>query len=273
MKIITPEERLSSEKGVKGVIFGEYGVGKTSLILTLPPENTLVIDIEAGLLAVKGHPVSALPISTWQEARDLAVLVCGPDLSRSPNQTYSQSHYEYVKSQNPDLNFDKYETIFIDSITELSRLSLCWAKQQPDSISQKTGKPDGFAIYGLHGQEMIQYFKRFQHGAKQNVWFVGILNSDKDEFNRSFWSPQMEGSKPSNELPGIFDQVMTLATLRSEDKQSTFRAFVCQKDNIYGFPAKDRSGTLNILEPPHLGQVMEKIKSGQRITQYEYSLN
>ncbi len=37
------------------------------------------------------------------------------------------------------------------------------------------------------------------------------------------------------------------------------RAFICQTINEYGYPAKDRSGRLNIIEEPHLGKLMQKI--------------
>jgi hypothetical protein len=38
------------------------------------------------------------------------------------------------------------------------------------------------------------------------------------------------------------------------------QAFVCQTLNPWGFPAKDRSGRLELVEPPHLGRLMEKIQ-------------
>lgn len=52
MKIISAEERLKQQSGVKMSIFGQYGVGKTSLLKTLS-EPTLCLDFEAGLLAVQ----------------------------------------------------------------------------------------------------------------------------------------------------------------------------------------------------------------------------
>ena len=38
------------------------------------------------------------------------------------------------------------------------------------------------------------------------------------------------------------------------------RGFVCQTLNPWGYPAKDRSGRLDLIEPPHLGQLMDKIR-------------
>ena len=53
---------------------------------------------------------------------------------------------------------------------------------------------------------------------------------------------------------------MTLAEIKAEDG-STYRAFVTHTVNPYGFPAKDRSGRLDLLEPPHLGALIAKCAS------------
>lgn len=39
------------------------------------------------------------------------------------------------------------------------------------------------------------------------------------------------------------------------------RTFVCQTLNPWGYPAKDRSGRLAMIEEPHLGRLMAKIQS------------
>jgi hypothetical protein len=69
--------------------------------------------------------------------------------------------------------------------------------------------------------------------------------------------PQIEGAKTAAELPGIVDEVVTLAEIKAEDG-SSYRAFVTQTMNPYGFPAKDRSGQLDLLEPPDLRALIEK---------------
>ena len=48
MKIIGADERLAEPRGVKALIVGPTGVGKTSLLRTLDPVRTLFVDIEAG---------------------------------------------------------------------------------------------------------------------------------------------------------------------------------------------------------------------------------
>jgi hypothetical protein len=42
--------------------------------------------------------------------------------------------------------------------------------------------------------------------------------------------------------------------------QNGNRIFVCQTINPGGYPAKDRSGRLNVNEPAHLGHLLKKIR-------------
>ena len=102
-----------------------------------------------------------------------------------------------------------------------------------------------------------------QH-AKKSIIVVGILDEDKDEFKRVSWSPQIEGGKTGRELPGIFDEVITLQNITIEGVPP-YRAFICTNPNPWGYPAKDRSGCLEMQEPPDLGALLAKIKAGKRL--------
>ena len=126
-------------------------------------------------------------------------------------------------------------------------------------MSDRSGKPDLRASYGLLGQEMISWLTHLQHTPDRNVWFVGILDKRLDDFNRPYFTLQVEGSKTGLELPGIVDEVVTMAELQTKDGRP-YRAFVCTTLNPTGYPAKDRSGRLDTIEEPHLGRLMEKIR-------------
>ena len=52
LPIISADERLAENRGIKGCIFGKSGIGKTSLLWTLDPDRTLFMDLEAGDLAI-----------------------------------------------------------------------------------------------------------------------------------------------------------------------------------------------------------------------------
>ena len=93
---------------------------------------------------------------------------------------------------------------------------------------------------------------------------MAILERVVDDLNIATWQPQIEGSKTSRELPGIVDEVITMQWVDFGDGKPV-RAFVCTNPNPWGFPAKDRSGRLEQLEPPDLGALIEKLaRPGER---------
>ena len=262
MKIITADERAKEKRGFKLVIAGESGIGKTSLAKTLDPKTTLFMDLEAGDAAIEGEPIDVIRPSTWQDCRDFATFLGGFNPSLSEDSAYSEAHYNYVCSVYGDPNemLDKYDTIFIDSITVAGRLCFGWCSNQPESRSDRTGKLDTRAVYGMHGIEMMKGLTHLQHIRSKNVVFVGILDKKIDEYGRTNFELQIEGSKTGRELPGIVDEVITMASLTSDDGKQ-FRAFICHTMNQWGYPAKDRSGKLNLLEEPNLQKLFAKMSA------------
>lgn len=264
LPIISADDRLKETRGIKGCILGKSGIGKTSLLWTLDPKTTLFIDLEAGDLAVEGWAGDCLRPRTWNECRDLAVYIGGPNPALRSEQPYSEAHYKAVCEQYGDISaLEKYETVFVDSITVAGRLCFNWSKGQPQAFSDKTGKADIRGAYGLQGQEMVGWLTHLQHTRSKNIWFLGILDEKTDDFNRRYYTPQIEGSKTGLELPGIVDQVITMAEIPADSGES-YRAFVCHTLNAYGYPAKDRSGNLEVMEKPHLGELMEKIRQPKK---------
>ena len=262
MRIISADERLAEPRGVKMLIVGPTGVGKTSLLRTLDPARTLFIDVEAGDLSVQDVPVDTIQLDDWPTARDIACRIGGPNPSFPPTACYSQAHHEAVGGSLE--NLERYDSIFIDSITAVSRLSFRHAEQQPEAFSERSGKKDVRGAYGLHGREMICWLQQLQHARSKNVIFVGVLEKVVDEFNVATWQLQMEGQRTSRELPGIVDQIITMQWVDFGDGVP-IRAFVCTSPNPWNYPAKDRAGRLDQIEEPHLDKLIEKLtRPGER---------
>ena len=256
MKIIGADERLNEPRGVKVLLIGLTGVGKTSQLRTLDPARVLFLDGEAGDLSVQDVPVDTIRIDDWQTARNIAVRIGGPNPSFAPTSCYSEAHYKAVGGTLE--NLDKYELIFVDSITAISRLSFRWAEQQPEARSERTGAKDLRGAYGLHGREMLMWLHQLQHVRAKHVIFVGILEKVSDDFGRFVeYRVQMEGAKVPREIGAIVDEVVVMELL--DFGKGPTRGFVCRPDNPWKFPAKDRSGKLDQTEPPHLGKLIAKI--------------
>ena len=272
--IIKAEDRLKAKPKINIAIFGTSGSGKTTQARTLDPKKTLFVDLEAGTLAIQDWAGDVLDVRKvaielnvhpWEVAKAIAVWIGGPDPADTDG-SYSAASYANICAAFGDpASPEKYDTVFVDSITVASRMAFQWSQKQPAAFSEKTGKPDNRGAYGLLGQEMIRWITHLQHASK-SIIVVGILDSTKDDLNRWTHAPQIEGGKTGRELPGIFDQVLTLASMKTPTGED-YRAFICWQQNDWGFPAKDRSGRLNMVEPPDLGALIHKIHTGKRIDQ------
>jgi AAA domain len=152
-----------------------------------------------------------------------------------------------------------YHTLFIDSITAASRLSLKHAETQPECIS-RGGAHNTRAAYGLHARQLLDWLHGLQRMRGTNVIFAAILESIKDDFGRIEHRLQLEGQRVPLELPGIVDEIITMSWVDFGDKQPV-RAFICTQPNPYGYPAKDRSGRLEQIEEPNLGRLITKLVS------------
>jgi hypothetical protein len=164
-----------------------------------------------------------------------------------------------VKEKYGNCDFSKYKCIFIDSITMVSKICLARARSHMEANS-RGGKTDARAAYSLLANEMLPWITQLQHTPDKNVIVVGLLEQKTDDFNRSLWLPRIEGSKTASELPAIFDEVISMIATKKENGAME-RQFVCQTLNPGGYPAKDRSGRLNLTEEAHLGKLLRKIKA------------
>jgi len=266
LRVIPTDKRLAEKSGAKILLIGPSGVGKTSTLRTLSAEmraSTAVFDIEAGLIAVSDLQFASVRPRTWDDCRNLACILGGPNPALPATATYSEAHFNELMKDDELAKLASYTTLFIDSLTGAGRLCFTWAEQQPEAFTDR-GRKDLRAIYGLHARSMIGWLNQLQHARERTVIFTAVLERNTDELNISTWQPQIEGSKTGRELPAIVDEIITMTWVDFGDRKPV-RAFVCTNPNPWGYPAKDRSGRLEQLEPPNLGALLEKLTGpGQR---------
>ena len=96
LPIISAQQRMAERKGVKLLMLGKSGIGKTTRLKDLDPATTLFLDIEAGDLAVADWPGDTIRPASWPESRDFFVFLAGPDKSLPPESAFSQAHFDHV---------------------------------------------------------------------------------------------------------------------------------------------------------------------------------
>ena len=98
-----------------------------------------------------------------------------------------------------------------------------------------------------------------QSARRLNVVLIGALESVTDDFGRIEHKLQAEGQRVPREIAGIVDIVATMNWVEFNDGKPARRALVCTSPNPWHYPAKDRSGKLEMLEPPDLGALIRKV--------------
>ena len=253
--IITPEQRLAEPRGARILIVGPFGIGKTSQLRYLDPATTILIDVDNGALAVDDVPVPHFRPQTWPEIRDLIVRIVGPNRSFQPQEPFSQAHFDRCGGYLSGV--ERIRTVFLDTVTATTRLSYRWAAAQPECVTER-GKFDQRSAYGLHARDVLLALHHLQSARALNVILIGALETVADDYGQIEHKLQAEGQRVPREIHGIIDIVTTMTTIDFNDGKPAQRAFVCTSPNPWRYPAKDRSGRLDQLEPPRLDKLIAK---------------
>jgi len=223
-RIKTPNE-LVEQQGAKLLVYGESGVGKTTLCQTAPGK-TLVVSMESGLLSIKDAPnLDAIEVKEASEIEQIAELL-----------------------ENKTLDYD---TVCLDSVTEMAEILLS---------QEKAKSKDPRRAYGEVIEVMIKTMRRFRD-LPMHVVFIAKQSRERDESSGMFhYQPMMVGAKLPTQIPYFFDEVLVLRTFDDEnEKGKTVTSRWLQTKIGQNYIAKDRSGKLEGFESPDLASVINKL--------------
>ena len=69
----------------------------------------------------------------------------------------------------------KYDSIFVDSITVAGRLCFQYCYGHPDNKSDRTGKIDTRAVYGMQGREMMAWLTHYNTSEIKMLFLLVFL--------------------------------------------------------------------------------------------------
>ncbi|WP_330448323.1 AAA family ATPase [Paracoccus marcusii] len=147
---------------------------------------------------------------SFTDFRDLAVLIGGHDPAQHPKSWYGAEYHAWLQQQYLGTGIEDFlarkRIVFVDSITDLTRQAMAYARQQPEAFSERTGKPDVRGAYGLLGREVIQALKHLQHARGKTVIFVGVLERSPTSLARRpgsrRWREQSRARTAGHRRPG-----------------------------------------------------------------------
>ena len=207
--------------GVKLLVYGNAGSGKTSLIPTLP--NPVVLSAEGGLLSIADADLPFVEVSSYD--------------------TLMEAYRWVIESDEAK----QFESIALDSISEIAEVVL--------NHEKKIAK-DPRQAYGSMQEQMADIIRAFRDIPGKHIYFTAKCEKATDESGRILYAPSMPGNKTGQSLPYFFEEVLALRVEKDAEGLAQ-RALMCDSDGIW--QAKDRSGKLDTWEAPDLGAIINKI--------------
>ena len=209
-----------SANGVKVLVYGQAGAGKTSLIKTLPAP--VVLSAEGGLLSIQDADLPFLEIGNMADLKEA---------------------YEWLISKEGDA----FKSVALDSISEIAEVVL---------NHEKKATKDPRQAYGAMQEQMADIIRAFRDLPGKHIYMSAKLEKTQDEMGRVLYAPSMPGNKTGQSLPYFFDEVLALR-VEKDSEGNTQRALMCDSDGLW--LAKDRSGKLDGWEAPDLSAIIAKI--------------
>jgi phage nucleotide-binding protein len=214
-----------SANGVKLLVYGQAGAGKTTLTATLP--QPIVLSAEGGLLSIQDADLPFIEINS------MATLM---------------EAYKWLTESAEAKNF---KSVALDSISEIAEVVL---------NAEKKATKDPRQAYGAMQEQMADIIRAFRDLPNRHVYMSAKLEKTQDEMGRVLYSPSMPGNKTGQALPYFFDEVLALR-VEKDAEGNTQRALMCDSDGLW--LAKDRSGKLDTWEAPDLSAIIAKIGGQQ----------
>jgi len=209
--------------GVKLLVYGQAGAGKTSLMKTLP--KPIILSAEAGLLSIQDADMPYLEIGSIDDLREA---------------------YQFITSDKGN----EFQSVALDSISEIAEVIL---------NAEKKNTKDPRQAYGAMQEQVADLIRAFRDLPGKHVYMSAKLEKSQDEMGRILYAPSMPGNKTGQQLPYFFDEVLALRVERDAEGV-TQRGLMCDSDGLW--QAKDRSGKLDQWEMPDLGAIISKIGGG-----------
>lgn len=208
--------------GVKCLVYGHAGAGKTSLIPTLPAP--IVLSAEGGLMSIADADVPFIEIGSMADLMEA---------------------YDWLQNSSDATH---YQSVALDSISEIAELVL--------GEELKRNK-DGRAAYGELNTVMTGMIRGFRDLPGKHVLFTAKCEKAQDETGKMLYAPSMPGKSLTMQLPYFFDLVMALR-VEKDAEGATHRMLMTDSDGTW--QAKNRAaGKLDMWEAPDLGAIINKI--------------
>ena len=195
---------LSTQEGIRALIYGRAGIGKTSLIPTC--EKQIILSAEQGLQSISNHQIPYIIIQSWD------------DFINALRWLYN--------------NQGQYKTIVIDSLSQIVEMLF---EVKKATCLNAAGKQDKLRAYGETGEDTRKVFNEYFriHLKDYDIVAFAKLSKERDDQERLLYAPLFVGTKIGLEAPHAFDVVGAL-----RDNPDGSRYIMTESDGMWQAKAR-----------------------------------
>lgn len=212
--------------GVKSIVYGSSGQGKTPLAANTTPRPVLLIT-EPGTMTLRSCKAPAY------EAYTVARI---------------EEFFAWLHSSADAVNFD---TVIVDSVSQMCET---YITEGMANGSKTGGQAHGIKVYGDMATTVMKHMMKLYF--MPNKHCVLIAKEQKNEENGLIYHrPYYPGKDLHIKMPHLFDLVMQLGKF-SIPNYGEHLSFKCNA--TFDAQARDRSGALAQFEAPDIGAIFNK---------------
>lgn len=254
MRIMTSRSR--DVTNIKALIFGDSGIGKTTMLRTLPEDKTLIVTAERSLLPLRNDNYGVVELDGWNDVIDLAAALADEARVDKLKQSLSDSAITQVRYVAID-SLSALSYMCKKSILEVDRRVLTRERTggKRDSPEKTYGDQMDMEAWGLYRTRMSAIINSFVH-LPYHIIFTCVSQWTEDKTSGAIMRTPGLNGKLAMECPEWFDLVLHMEDTKDEEGKPARVVRTLHSDNIL---AKDASGVLEQFEPVDWSHIFSKI--------------
>ena len=172
---LVPASMAARKKGVKILIYGKAGCGKTPLLATAPAP--VILSTEGGLLSLANSDVPVYVSKSFDDTMDFLKWWISSDESR------------------------RFQTLCIDSLSEMTTQCL-------NALDKDTSIKSKLQVYGKLAESIYRVVSKLHDEDDRNIVCLAKIGKSLNEDGVETFRPMFEGSKLESLIPHKFDEIL-----------------------------------------------------------------